>query len=217
MQGTIICYGDSNTYGYDPRLGGGGRYPKEERWVDILSEKLGCRMENQGLCGRCIPSMNSQLRNIKNQVDEWRNTEPSAQIWVMLGTNDLLMGQSITASEVAGRMKYFLEALLRFDVSASDILLIAPPQMRRGTWVEDDALIDEALRLGSEYKSVSEALGIHFVDAGKWDLDLCFDGVHLSDAGHLKFAENMMVNLSMNRANQGHAIPVDVEMKGRNV
>jgi lysophospholipase L1-like esterase len=106
MQGTIICYGDSNTYGYDPRLGGGGRYPKEERWPDILSEKLGCRMENQGLCGRCIPSMNSQLWPIKNQLEEWRNTEPSAQIWVMLGTNDLLMKKSNTASEVAGRMKY---------------------------------------------------------------------------------------------------------------
>jgi lysophospholipase L1-like esterase len=190
MKGTIICYGDSNTYGYDPRLGGGGRYPKEERWPDILAERLGCRMENQGLCGRCIPTVNSQIRQIKSLFDEW-NTESPVQIWVMLGTNDLLMGKSNTASEVAGRMKYFLETLISFDVSASDILLIAPPKMRRGTWVEDDSLIDEALRLGSEYKSISEALGIRFVDAGKWDLDFCFDGVHLSEAGHLKFAENM--------------------------
>jgi hypothetical protein len=88
-------------------------------------------------------------------------------------------------------MRHFLEILLSVDVSASDILLIAPPKMRRGTWVEDEALIDESLRLGQEYKSVSEALGIRFVDSGKWDLDLCFDGVHLSEAGHLKFAENM--------------------------
>jgi lysophospholipase L1-like esterase len=191
MKDTIICYGDSNTYGYDPRLGGGGRYPKEERWPDILAERLGCRMENLGLCGRCIPTVNSQIRQIKSLLDEWRDTESPVQIWVMLGTNDLLMGTSNTASEVAGRMKYFLETLISFDVSVSDILLIAPPKMRRGTWVEDDSLIDKALRLGPEYKSVSEALGIRFVDAGKWDLDLCFDGVHLSEAGHLKFAENM--------------------------
>jgi lysophospholipase L1-like esterase len=192
MQGTIICYGDSNTFGYDPRLGGGGRYPKEARWVELLAEKLGCRMENQGVCGRCIPRMNSQIWQIKSQLDAWRNAKPPVQIWVMLGTNDLLMERSIMASEVAGRMKYFLETLLSFDVSASDILLIAPPKMRRGTWVEDDALVDESLRLGSEYKSVSEELGIRFVDAGKWDLDLCFDGVHLSEAGHLKFAEHML-------------------------
>jgi lysophospholipase L1-like esterase len=112
----------------------------------------------------------------------------------MLGTNDLLMGKSNTASEVAERMKYFLDTLLNFDVGAPEILLIAPPKMRRGTWVEEEALINESLRLGSEYKRVSETLGIRFIDAGKWDLDLCFDGVHLSEAGHLKFAENMIVN-----------------------
>jgi lysophospholipase L1-like esterase len=194
MQGTIICYGDSNTYGYDPRLGGGGRYPKENRWPDILEDRLGFRMENQGLCGRCIPSMESQIWNIKSQLDEWRNAEPPVQIWVMLGTNDLLMGKSNTASEVAERMKYFLDTLLNFDVGAPDILLIAPPKMRRGTWVEDEALINESLRLGTEYKRVAGKLGIRFVNAAKWDLDLCFDGVHLSEAGHLKFAENMIVN-----------------------
>jgi lysophospholipase L1-like esterase len=197
MQGTIICYGDSNTYGYDPRLGGGGRYPQGERWVDILAEKLGCRMENHGVCGRCIPSTNSQILQIKNQFDEWKNTDPPVQIWIMLGTNDLLMGNPNTASEVAGQMKYFLETLLSYDVSASDILLVAPPHMRRGTWVEDEALVNESLKLGSEYKKVSKLLGTRFADAGKWDIDLCFDGVHLSETGHLEFAENMIANLNI--------------------
>jgi lysophospholipase L1-like esterase len=192
----IICYGDSNTYGYDPRLGGGGRYPEEERWVDILAKKLGCRMENQGLCGRCIPSMQSQLRHIKSQLDEWKNTEESVQIWVMLGTNDLLMGKSNTASEVAGRMKKFLKELIGFGVSASDILLIAPPKMCRGTWVEGDWLIEESKNLGTEYGAVAKEMGIRFVDAGKWNLDLCFDGVHLSEAGHLIFADNVFLEIN---------------------
>jgi hypothetical protein len=87
---TIICYGDSNTYGYDPRLGGGGRYPKEERWPDILAERLGCRMENQGLCGRCIPTVNSQIRQIKSLLDEWRDTESPVQIWVIVGGGAIL-------------------------------------------------------------------------------------------------------------------------------
>jgi lysophospholipase L1-like esterase len=196
MQGTIICYGDSNTYGYDPRLGGGGRYPEGERWVDILAEKLGCRMENQGLCGRSIPSMQSQIRHIKSQLEEWRHISPEYQIWVMLGTNDLLMGKSNTASEVAGRMKNFLEAILCFDVNASDILLIAPPKMCRGTWVEGDWLVEESKKLGTEYGALANDLGIRFTDAGKWDLDLCFDGVHLSEAGHIKFADNMFSEIN---------------------
>ena len=33
--------------------------------------------------------------------------------------------------------------------------------------------------------------GIFFVDAGEWDLDLSFDGIHLSAEGHASFAEHM--------------------------
>ena len=32
----VICFGDSNTYGYDPRPLDGGRYDASCRWVDIL-------------------------------------------------------------------------------------------------------------------------------------------------------------------------------------
>ena len=31
----VICFGDSNTYGYDPRSYLGGRYAADSRWVDI--------------------------------------------------------------------------------------------------------------------------------------------------------------------------------------
>ena len=30
----LLCCGDSNTYGYDPRSFFGDRYPKESHWVD---------------------------------------------------------------------------------------------------------------------------------------------------------------------------------------
>ena len=36
----IICYGDSNTYGYDPVGRPALRYPAEARWVDILAKHL---------------------------------------------------------------------------------------------------------------------------------------------------------------------------------
>ena len=29
----IVCYGDSNTYGYNPRSYLGGRYPEAVRWI----------------------------------------------------------------------------------------------------------------------------------------------------------------------------------------
>ena len=41
----VICFGDSNTYGYDPRGYFGGRYDADSRWVDILAANTGQPLE----------------------------------------------------------------------------------------------------------------------------------------------------------------------------
>lgn len=52
----VICFGDSNTYGYDPRGYFGGRYGADCRWVDILAAETGWTISNMGQNGREIPS-----------------------------------------------------------------------------------------------------------------------------------------------------------------
>ena len=51
----VICFGDSNTYGYDPRSYFGGRYDADSRWVDILTTETGWTVCNMGQNGREIP------------------------------------------------------------------------------------------------------------------------------------------------------------------
>lgn len=46
MSGTIICYGDSNTYGYDPCVMAGDRYPEEDRWTGILERETDWKIED---------------------------------------------------------------------------------------------------------------------------------------------------------------------------
>lgn len=48
----ILCIGDSNTYGYDPRSYIGGRYPEGVRWTSCLSDSF---VINRGLNGMKIP------------------------------------------------------------------------------------------------------------------------------------------------------------------
>ena len=51
----ILCFGDSNTYGYDPRSYFGGQYPARHRWVDLLAQKLNCKVDKgkfQGIYGQ---------------------------------------------------------------------------------------------------------------------------------------------------------------------
>lgn len=173
----ILCFGDSNTYGYDPRGFFGGRYDADSRWVDILARQTGHICINAGANGREIPREAWQLPSVREYgaVD---------CIFVMLGTNDLLQGAS--AKDTATKMGELLSAL---QPHYKSILLIAPPPMKRGAWVPTDSLVAESVCLGEEYALLAEMLAIPFADSRRWNIELSYDGVHFTENGHRVFAE----------------------------
>ena len=71
------------------------------------------------------------------------------------------------------------------------ILLVSPPPMKRGAWVPDDGLVEESKELSRQYKALAEQRGIQFADAGEWDIELAYDGVHFTEEGHAHFAEGL--------------------------
>ena len=178
----VICCGDSNTYGYDPRGYLGDRYPAEDRWVDILAGETGWEIQNDGHNGREIPTQPFQLR----QIDRLLERNLPNLFLVMLGTNDLLMGAS--AEQAGARMEAFLRYV---QPKCGQVLLIAPPAMKRGAWVTEESLITESTKLAGEYQRLSKSLGIRFADAGMWEIELAFDGVHFTEAGHHRFAQRL--------------------------
>ena len=172
----ILCFGDSNTYGYDPRGFFGDRYGAEDRWVDLLAKQTGYEIINAGANGREIPRDPYALRFLTEY-------EPVDILLVMLGTNDLLQGAS--AAEAAARMAHFLQSVLPH---CRHVLLPAPPPMQRGAWVSTDELVAESHRLAEEYKRLAGKLHIPFVDTRPWKIELAFDGVHFTETGHHAFA-----------------------------
>lgn len=183
----MLCYGDSNTYGYDPRGFFGDRYPKESRWVDILARQTGWEIRNEGQNGREIPSRPFQYQ----RVGELLAQSPPDVFAIMLGTNDLL--RSYSAVETCSRMEAFLRYL---QPKCGQLLLIAPPPMKRGAWVTEENLIAESVKLAEAYQVLSQKLGIAFVNAGQWNVELTFDGVHFTEAGHRAFAEGLYTYLT---------------------
>ena len=183
----MLCYGDSNTYGYDPRGFFGDRYPKESRWVDILARKLKWEVQNEGQNGREIPSRPFQYQRAGELL-----AQSAPDIFaIMLGTNDLLRG--FTAVEACSRMEGFLRYL---QPKCRQLLLIAPPPMKRGAWVTEENLITESVKLAEAYQVLSQKLGIAFANAGQWNVPLAFDGVHFTEAGHRAFAEGLYAYLT---------------------
>ena len=183
----MLCYGDSNTYGYDPRGFFGDRYPKESRWVDILARKLNWEIQNEGQNGREIPSRPFQYQRAGELL-----TQSAPDVFaIMLGTNDLLRGYSAEAS--SSRMEAFLRYI---QPKCREILLIAPPPMKRGEWVTEESLIAESVKLGEAYQALSQKLRIAFANAGQWNVPLAFDGVHFTEEGHRAFAEGLYAYLT---------------------
>lgn len=175
----ILCLGDSNTYGYDPRGFWGGRYGPEVRWPDLLAAKTGWNVVNEGVSGQCVPcALPADLSD-------------AACILVMLGTNDLLQGD--TPGEIAERMKAFLKQLLPL---CPHPVLIAPPPMKRGAWVPSQELIDRSGLLAREYQRIARELSIPFADTRGWQIGMTFDGVHFSEEGHRRFAAQLLEVLS---------------------
>jgi lysophospholipase L1-like esterase len=184
----ILCFGDSNTYGYDPRSYFGGQYPVRHRWVDLLAQKLNCKAVNAGENGREIPGRDGELQRFDLMLS---NQKPLDLLIVMLGGNDLLQGNCV--EPVAQRMESFLA---RIPLDKSKLLLIGPPRMKPGAWITDDRLLDDCVRLNAAFRAVADKLGVRFVDAANWDIEVTFDGVHYSEKGHQTFAEQLFLSLS---------------------
>ena len=174
----VICFGDSNTYGYDPRGYFGGRYDADSRWVDILAMETGWTISNMGQNGREIPSAAPAF------------PADTDLLIVMLGTNDLLQGRS--PEQAAERLERFLSGI---SLEQGKILLIAPSPVTQGTWVPSPQLIDDSRAFVRLCQVLAERLGVRFADAGKWDISLAYDGVHFTEQGHKNFAAGLLEEL----------------------
>ena len=166
----VICFGDSNTFGYDPHARCGEPYAHP--WPELLGQKTGWQVVNEGVNGREVPETPASV------------PEDADLYLVMLGTNDLL--QLDTPEAAAARMEVFLSG-----GDPSKMTVIAPPPMVPGLWVQDEELIADSLQLSACYDALCRRLGVRFVDAGQWNVPLSVDGVHFTEEGHRVFAEGL--------------------------
>lgn len=197
----VLFYGDSNTYGYDPAGFMGGRYPRSERWTTILQESLADTWEiaSDGMPGRALPTTVYEWDYIRSVI---RQETPLDVFAVMLGTNDLLGTLRPDAAKTAAKMNDFVSFVRDQAGENTRFLLIAPPRiaLTEQSFSEpyvsggrDYAVIyrQEGEKLAEYYEELAGYRQTLFADASKWELGFAFDGVHLSEQGHARFAAEM--------------------------
>lgn len=187
-----VFYGDSNTYGFDPRGFICGRYPEQRIWTFLVADAFGGELEviNQGMNGRQIPAQDGTYAHIDQLLSDFTRHD---LFTVMLGSNDLLVTIEPDAKIPLERMDRFLGWLLK-KLEPSEILLLAPPLI--GAPDAADPLFrlyyQESGRMNEGFAALALKHGVWFEDTGMWQPDFAFDGVHLSEEGHRRFAERLI-------------------------
>jgi len=132
---TIVCYGDSNTWGYNPD--GSGRYPKHIRWTSVLQKELGNNYDiiPEGLNGRTTvwdDPVKGNYRNGKTYLLPCLHTHKPVDLLILfLGGNDLKNRFSVTPFEVAQGLEMLVNIAKKSgtgpNMTSPEILVLAPP------------------------------------------------------------------------------------------
>lgn len=203
----IICFGDSNTYGYNPATG--GRFDENTRWPKVLQKLLGEDYEifEEGQNGRNISDPDPWEGGTKCGMDyvlpmiETRH--PADLLIIMLGTNDLKLKFHLPPADIAGSLQLMLskiKAYCRDYINCPDmkILIVSPLALSEpfeesyfAPFFGGSDVVARSKELPKWYELVADQYGCYFLNATEKISAGSVDHLHLDEAGHRAMAELM--------------------------
>jgi len=194
----ILCYGDSNSWGYNPLTQ--ERLSIHERWTGVLADQLGrdYRVIEEGLNGRTTvwDDPIEEFRNGKEYLMPCLlSQKPLDLVVLMLGTNDLKKRFSVSAQDIANSIGVLVEIIQRSGAGANDsapkILLIAPPVIGTLTGFAEmfENGFEKSQKFGGYYRQVADLYDCEFLDAGKVIKSSELDGIHFEPDQHMKLGQ----------------------------
>jgi len=208
MKKHIICFGDSNTYGYcaDPAdcADGGGRFNEEERWPRLLQTKLGddYLVIEEGLPGRTTAfddPLHEGLAGVSYITPCLKSHEVVDLLIIMLGTNDTKDRFAQNAYGIGRGMERLVRKAYATDCwggKKPNVLVVAPPPIQKGMLTSTIAeemgknCVEISEGVAEKFKNVCELLGTHFLDAAHCEFNQV-DYMHLSAKGHTDLADTL--------------------------
>lgn len=195
---TVLCYGDSNTWGADPA--GGPRFGWDDRWPGVLQQELGLgyRVIEEGLPGRNTrwdDPIERQRNGLTQLGPVLESHVPLDLVIVMLGTNDLKRRYNLTASDIAQSAGDLTRTAQLIAKNAANeparVLLVAPPPIAKLT--DFDLLFEEALekslKFSHYYALAAKWYKLDFFDAGTAITSSPIDGIHFEVEEHHKLGK----------------------------
>jgi lysophospholipase L1-like esterase len=205
---SILCYGDSLTYGHNP-VPGGPRHAFEDRWPSALERGLGgaVRCIAEGLGGRTTVHddwyANADRNGVRVLPTLLTSHGPLDMVIIMLGTNDIKPFHGRNALEASWGMRRLIQAIRGHSAGERwpepKVIIVSPP-----VTVMADAHPEMMIHFGNEahieasggfaemYKLRAQEEGVGFFDAGSVAKTSTADGIHLDAANTRAIGEGLV-------------------------
>jgi len=194
----ILCYGDSNTWGYDPVSR--ERFESEKRWPRVLGQTLGRGYEvvEEGLSGRTTV-WDDPIEGYKNGreylIPCLESHRPLDIVIILLGTNDLKKRFSLSAYDIAQGAGVLVRVAQGSQSGREgrepQVLLLAPPpilSLREYAEMFEDA--ERKSQMFSEhFGRIAKELGCAFLDTSVVIISSQLDGIHFEGEEHCKLGK----------------------------
>ena len=193
----ILCFGDSNTWGYNPRTK--ERFSSDIRWTGVLQKNLGndVKIIEEGLCGRTTV-YEDETRPDRKGIDSipgiFERNERIDAVIIMLGTNDCKRINHTTPRDIAMGIDSCLDVILK-QIPSDKVLLVSPINLGDDVWKDEyDPEFDKksvlvSRQLKQEYRKVAKKRGVYFLAASDYVAPSKADQEHLDEEGHRVFAD----------------------------
>ena len=193
----ILCFGDSNTWGYNPRTK--ERFSSDIRWTGVLQKNLGndVKIIEEGLCGRTTV-YEDETRPDRKGIDSipgiFERNERIDAVIIMLGTNDCKRINHTTPRDIAMGIDRCLDVILK-QIPSDKVLLVSPINLGDDVWKDEyDPEFDKksvlvSRQLKQEYRKVAKKRGVYFLAASDYVAPSKADQEHLDEEGHRVFAD----------------------------
>jgi len=192
---TILCYGDSLTYGANPVMGG-PRHAYEDRWPTALETALQGKVRciAEGLGGRTTVHddwyADADRNGARILPTILSSHEPLDMVIIMLGTNDMKPFHGRIALEASYGMRRLVQIVKgHFQGQPPKIILVAPPKIvptnvhpEMMVHFGNEAAIEASLSFAEMYQRRAREEGVGFFDASTVATTSPDDGIHLDAA-----------------------------------
>ena len=195
----ILCYGDSNTWGFSPI--DGSRFPEDIRWPGVLRRCLGegYTVIDDGLNGRTLCAFGMEgdpLNGSEHLIILLGTHKPLDLLILYLGINDLFVDSDISVAVMVEELEEVIDDVR--EVQASLPVLVLPPlpvNVGREYHAYHHEQIEKSFNLIEAFESVCKQKGCHFLDPSQAISASRHDGVHIEAEEHIKLGLHLCVTV----------------------